>query len=110
MLAGTVDALEWLFMLQANQAMTGCDRGCIFSIVSRFSSIARFELVNSGRKLVLCRGDLVVLGFCRNAQRPQVVIDFLHEFVDGRSDGAEVMLFKLLALEAEQRRTGCGPS
>ena len=105
MLAGTVDALEGLFMLQANQAMMGCIEAHLFHREQVFVDCA-VRVGEQRSKLVLCRGNLVVLGFCRNAQRPQVVIDFLHEFVDGRSDGAEVMLLKLLALKRSSAEQG----
>ena len=51
-------------------------------------------------------GDLVMLGLGRHAQLPQLAVQLLHELVDGGTDGAEVMLLKLLTLQrgvAEQR-------
>ncbi len=109
MLARAVDALERLFMLQADKAMMAGE-SFIFSIVSRFSSMARFEFVKIGAKLVLRRRNLVVLGLRGNAELPQLVVDFLHELVHRRADGAEVVLFKLLALARRIARTACGRS
>ena len=57
-------------------------------------------------QLMLRRGDLVMLGLRRYAQLPQLAVEFLHELVDRGTDGAEVMLLELLALQrgvAEQR-------
>ena len=98
MLAGAVDALEGLFMLQANQAVVGCVEAHLFHGEQVLVDCAVGVGEQRG-KLVLSRSNLVVLGLCGNTQSPQVVVDFLHELVDGGADCAEVMLFKLLALK-----------
>ena len=57
-------------------------------------------------QFVLGGRHLVVLGARRHAERPELLVEFLHELVDRRADGAEVVLVELLALarhRAEQR-------
>ncbi len=49
-------------------------------------------------KLMLAGGNLIVLGLCRDAQLPELVIKLLHEVVDGWTNSAKVVLIKLLAL------------
>ena len=49
-------------------------------------------------KLMLARSNLIVLGLCRDAQLPELVIKLFHEVVDGWTNGAKVVLIKLLAL------------
>ena len=64
------------------------------------------RLGEDGRQLVLGRGHLVVLGLRGNAERPQLVVELLHELVHRGTNGAEVVLLQLLALYrriAEQR-------
>ena len=60
-------------------------------------------------ELELVRGDLVVLGLGGNAHRPQLVVELAHEGRDLLLDGAEVVVFHLLALGghgAEDRAAG----
>ena len=78
----------------------------IFSMVSRFSSMARLALVKMGASS--CWAGATSLCFVRagHAERPQLVVELLHELVHRRADSAEVVLFQLLALAgriAEQR-------
>ena len=47
-------------------------------------------------KLMLARSNLIVLGLCRDAQLPELVIKLLHKVVDGWTNGAKVVLVKLL--------------
>ncbi len=49
-------------------------------------------------KLVLGRSNLVVLGLRGDSERPKLVVELLHEVVDGGTDSAEVVLLELLAL------------
>ena len=55
--------------------------------------------LEDGGELVLAGGNLVVLGLGRHGELPELVIELLHELVDRRADGAEVVLLKLLALD-----------
>lgn len=105
MLAGAVDALERLLMLQAHQAVVACQQTHLLHgeqvLVDGAVSVAVH-----GRKLMLGRGHLVMLGLGCDGEAPQHVVELLHEGVHRRADGAEVMLVKLLALagrRAEQR-------
>ena len=104
-LAGTVDAFERLFVLQANQAMMGRIETHLFHGKQVFVDCT-IRVGEQRSKLVLRRGNLVVLGFCGNTQCPQIVIDFLHEFVDGRTDSAKVMFFQFLALKRSSAEQG----
>ena len=62
-----------------------------------------------GGKLVLCGGDLVMLGLCVDAELPKLLVQLLHEGCNSRLDGAEVMVIQLLTLgraRAEQGAAG----
>ena len=63
-------------------------------------------LLEDRGELMLCRGDLVVLGLGGDAELPELVVDLLHEGVDGRADGAEVVLLELLALSGGAAKEG----
>ena len=92
-------------MLQAHQAVVAGQKLHLLH-VSRFSSTARFVSAKMGSQLVLGRSHLVVLGLRGNAQRPQLIVELLHELVHRGANGAEVVLLQLLALHrriAEQR-------
>ena len=70
---------------------------------------AAVRVREDGGKLMLRRCYFIMLRFCGNAQRPQLVVELLHEFVYRGANGAKVMLFKLLALAGgvtEQRAAG----
>ena len=104
-LAGAVDALERLLMLQAHQAVMACQQAHLLHGQEVLVDGAVAVGVERGQ-LMLRRGDLVMLGLRRYAQLPQLAVEFLHELVDRGTDGAEVMLLELLALQrgvAEQR-------
>ena len=51
-----------------------------------------------GGKLVLRGSHLVVLGFCRYAQLPELVVQLLHKGCNPGLDAAEVVIVQLLAL------------
>ena len=105
-LARAVDVVERLLVLQANEAVVGSDDLHLLHrekvVVNRLGA----GLEDRG-ELVLARGNLVVLGLSRNGELPELVIELLHELVDRRADGAEVVLLKLLALDrlAAKERT-----
>ena len=55
---------------------------------------------------MLSRRNLVVLGFCRNTQGPQIVIKLFHELINRWANSPKVMLFEFLSLarrSSEQR-------
>ena len=97
-LARAVHVLEGLLVLQAGQAVT---RGHELELLHGEEVVVDCQrtLLEDRGKLVLGRGDLVVLGLDRHAELPELVIDFLHEVVHRGSDGAEVVLLELLALD-----------
>ena len=105
MLAGTVDALERLLMLQAHQAVMACQQAHLLH--GQEVLVDGAVAVGEQRCQLMLRGsNLVVLGLRRHAKLPQLAVKFLHELVDRGADGAEVMLLELLALQrgvTEQR-------
>ena len=107
-LARAVDALEGLFMLQADKAVVAGEK---LHLLHREQVLidSAIRIRENRRKLVLRRSDLVVLGLRGNAELPQLVVELFHELVHRRANGAEVVLFKFLALArriAEQRTAG----
>ena len=105
MLARTVDALERLLVEQAHKPVMRSEQAHLLHGEQVLVNRAVRVRVNR-RELMLCRGDLVVLRARGDAERPQLVVELLHELVDGRADRAEVVLLELLALArriAEQR-------
>ena len=107
-LAGAVDVLERLLVLQADETMVRGDELHLLHGEEVVVDGERAHLEDGG-ELVLARGDLVVLGLGGDAELPELVVELLHELVDRRTDGAEVVLLKLLALgglAAEERAPG----
>ena len=92
-------------MLQAHQAVVGGDDLHLLHgdqvVVDGLG--ARLE---DGRELVLAGGNLVVLGLGGHRELPQLVVELLHELVDGGTDGAEVVLLELLALDRLAAKEG----
>ncbi len=84
-------------MLQAGQAVVGGEELQLLH-GQQVVIDGKRALLEDGGQLVLGGSDLVVLGLSRDAQLPQLVVDLLHEGVDGGADGAEVVLLELLAL------------
>ena len=108
MLARTVDSLERLLMLQAHEPIARRDRA---HELHREQIMVDGDIRNRehGSQFVLARCDLVVLGLCRHAQLPELLVELLHVVVHRRTDGTEVMLLHLLALArrcAEERAPG----
>ena len=97
MLAGSVDAIKWLFIEQACKSMLLCS----------FAENVHGELVviNSGvcfgeyrGKFELGRGDFIMFGLGIDAELPEFLVDILHEFRNTGRDGSEVMIAEFLAL------------
>ena len=114
-LARAVDAGEWLFVRQAGHAVflghpLERDHHQLLMIGRQ---VGRLE---DRRDFVLRRGHFVVPRLDRNAELEQLALGFQHEGQHALRNGAEVMIFELLALRrlgAEQRATGgeqVGPS
>ena len=105
MLARAVDAGERLLVLQAHQAVVAGQKAHLLHGEQVLVDGA-VGVGEDGGQLVLGGGHLVVLRLGRHAQLPQLVVELLHELVHRGADGAEVVLFQLLALAgriAEQR-------
>ena len=107
-LARSVDSRERLFMQQADKAVTigNLAHELHGQLVVIGGDVGRFE---DGRHLVLCRCDLVVLGLGVYAHLPQLLVEIVHERLDTRADGAEIVVFQLLTLgcrRTEQRAAG----
>ena len=108
MLARAVDPFEGLLMEQTDQTVMACNGFHQF----HGDQVVVDRAVGHGEdrcELVLRRSNLVVLGLGGDAELPERVIKLLHEIVDGGTDSAEVVLFKLLTLAgrcAEQRAAG----
>ena len=96
-LAGTVNALERLFVLQADQAVL------IGNLLHHFHGQKVVVdgnvggIVNGG-ELMLAGGNFVVLGLCGDAQLPQLGVQILHKVGDNGADHTKVVLFQFLAL------------
>ncbi len=105
MLAGAIDVVKGLLVLQAGKTVVG---GQELELLHGQEVVidGQGALLKDGGKLVLGGGDLVVLGLCGDAQLPQLVVDLLHEGVDGGTDGAEVVLLELLALCGRAAKEG----
>ena len=97
MLAGAVHVLEGLLVLEAGEAVVG---GHELELLHGQQVVVdgNGALLEDGGELVLAGGDLVVLGASGDAQLPELVVNLLHEGVDGGTDGAKVVLLELLAL------------
>ena len=97
-LARAVHVLEGLLVLQAGKSVV---RGHELELLHREEVIVDGErpLLEDRRELVLGGRDLVVLGLDRHAELPELVVDLLHEVVHRGTDGAEVVLLELLALD-----------
>ena len=95
MLARSVDALEGLLVLEADEVVVRCEQAHLLHreqvLVDRAVHVAEH-----GREFVLGGSDLVVLGLRSDGEPPEHVVELLHEGVDRRADGAEIMLVELL--------------
>ena len=107
-LARPVDALERLFVEQADEAVpfrhTPHDLHGELVVVG--GDVGRGE---HRRHLMLAGGDLVVLSLGKNTELPQLLVQLLHKRRHTRTDGTEVVILHLLPLGrhgAEQRAAG----
>ena len=105
MLAGAVDARKGLFVQQTDHAVLAGDllQQLHGQLVVVGGNIGGRE---NRRKLMLRRGDLVVLSLGQNAELPEFLVQILHERGHARLDGAEIMVVQLLPLRrlrAEER-------
>ena len=108
MLAGAVDAVEGLLVLQADQPMV---RGDLLHHLHGEEVMVdgRVRGLEDGGELVLRRRHLVVLGLGGDAELPELLVKLLHEARDGGTHRTEVVLLEFLPLagvRAEQRAAG----
>ena len=103
-LAGPVDALEGLLVQKAHQAVVAGEQAHLLHREQVLVDGA-VGVGEDGRELIR-RGHLVVLGLGGDAERPELVVELFHELVDGRADGAVVVLLELLALARRPAEQG----
>ena len=105
MLAAAVDARKGLLVEQTGHAV----------LCRHFAHDLHGELVLirrhvdrriDGRELVLCGGDLVVLGLGEHTELPKLLIEILHERRHAGLDGAEVVVLELLSLGRARSEEG----
>ena len=96
-LPAPVDPGEGLFMQQAHQVVLPGD---LLHDLHHQLVVVRGDVADreDRGKLVLARGDLVVLGLGVDAQLPQLLVQVLHVRLYPRLDGAEIVVVQLLPL------------
>ena len=94
-LTRTVDILKGFLVLKAGKAMVSCKK---LELLHGQKVVINSEssLLKDGCKLVLARCYLVMLSLCRNTQLPELIIKLFHKVIDGWTNGAKVVLVKLL--------------
>ena len=104
-LAGAVDTLKGLLVLQADQTILGSD---LLHHLHGQQVVVDGNIggVKDGGQLMLAGSNLVVLGLGGNAQLPQLFVQLFHERGDLGADDAEVMLFQLLAFGGGSTKQG----
>ena len=96
-LAAAVDAGKGLFVEQADEVMPR--RDLVQQVHDEHVVVGGdVGVLVDGRDLELTGGHLVMPGLGRDAEAEQGVFHILHEGHDARRDGAEVVVFHLLAL------------
>ena len=95
MLTRAVDVLKGFLVLKAGKTVMSCKK---LELLHGQEVVVNSEctLLKDGSKLMLARSNLIVLGLCRDAQLPELVIKLFHEVVDGWTNGTKVVLVKLL--------------
>ena len=96
-LAGSVDAVEGLFMEQALEAVAlgHVAQGCHDHMVVIDGNVG---LLEEGRNFVLSGSDLVVAGADRHAQLVEVALGLHHEGQDALGDDAKILVAEFLSL------------
>ena len=99
MFTASVDALKWFLMEQAHKAMFLCHTFHDFHselVVVNCHIGSRVD----GGKFMLRRSYLVVFGFCRNTELPELFIQFFHESGNSRTESAEIVVIHFLTLRS----------
>ena len=108
MLARAVDTGKGLFMKKTHKIMSQCD--ALHNLHRQLIVVRRqIDAREHGRKLVLCRRDLVMLGLRENTELPELLVKLLHICRDARFYRAEIVIVHLLPfgrLCTEERAAG----
>ena len=95
MLTAAVYAVEGFFMQQANKTMA--QSNTFHELHHQLVMVRCYVGSCEDRcQLVLCRSNLVMLGFSKYAQFPQLLVQILHEGKNSLFDNAEVVVVQLL--------------
>ena len=96
-LAAAVDPCKGLLVQQADQAVPA--RHLLHDLHGQLIMVGGNVPRGIDRgKLMLAGSNLVVLGFCIDAQLPEFFVEFFHIGLDPRLDSAEIVVVQLLAL------------
>ena len=97
MLAASVNACKRLLVKKANHIMLLCNllHNLHCELVMVGCNVCCCE---DGSKLMLSGSNLVMLGFCKNAELPELLIEVFHESRNSGLDCSEIMVVKLLTL------------
>ena len=108
MLTGTIDTRERFLMKQAFQSVLA--RNSLQSLHYNLVVVYRNISLRIDRsQLVLCRSNLIVLGFRRNSDFPQLLVDILHKRRNSLTDCSEIVIIKLLSFRrhSSEQCTSC---
>ena len=108
MFAAAVYAVKRFFVQQAHQIMFACH--ALHQFHGKLVMIGcNVGACKNRRQLVLGRCNLIMLGFGKHAQLPQLFVKLFHKRLNAWFDNAEIMVLKLLPFRrhcAEQRTAG----
>ena len=105
MLAAAIDAVERLFMQQADQIVLL--RYLFHDLHGQLVVIRRQVGVGKYRsELMLRRSDFIMLGLGKDAELPELLVQIMHKCLHSRLDRAEVMILHLLTLGGHRAEEG----
>ncbi|MPM80608.1 hypothetical protein SDC9_127658 [bioreactor metagenome] len=95
--AAAVDALEWLFVQQADEAVLF--RHALHDLHGQLVVVRGDIRCGKNRgELVLRRRNLVMLGLGQHAEVPEFLVELVHKGLHTGFDGAEIVIFEFLPL------------
>ena len=101
MLSGAVNALERLFVQQANEVMLRST--LLHNFHNQLIRVAGAVCAGINRsKLMLAGSDFIVLGFGEDAQTPKLLIQILHKYRNAGTDRTKVVVFQFLTLRGRR--------